>query len=316
MEIAPFQPLDLGGVLHVLSQSMPADPISESRFVRQVLLDPNFRAEGAPVAKIDGGVAGFCLSIARQMPLENAPADDDRGYITLFAVAPQFQRRGIGSQLLAHAEDYLRSQRRKLCMISPYSPGYFTCGVDVKAYEPAISFLKKHGYTEIYRPIAMQIDLWELAAPEWVQQKRSAIESQGIQVEPYRSELTLPLLRFAAEEFKGDWVRFVRDGMKSIQLGDAAGRLMIAHRNGPNHNHEVLGFSHHEAERFGPIGVAANQRGKGIGHVLMYETLRAQQLAGFRTAWFLWSDDATAERIYSAAGFRETRRFAMMKKEL
>jgi mycothiol synthase len=87
--------------------------------------------------------------------------------------------------------------------------------------------------------------------------------------------------------------------------------LMIAHRDG-----EVLGFSHHEAERFGPIGVAATERGKGIGHVLMYETLRAQQLAGLRIAWFLWSDDATAERIYSAAGFKVTRRFALLKKGL
>ena len=287
---------------------MPVDPISESRFVRQVLLDQNFRAEGAPVAKIGEEVVGFCLSIARQMPLENAPPDEDRGYITIFAVAPKFQRRGIGSQLLAHAENYLRSQGRKLCLISPYSPGYFTCGVDVKAYAPAVSFFAKHENQEISRPIAMHINLWDLVVPQWVQEKRAMLDSQGIKVEPYRSELTLPLLRFATEEFKGDWIRFARDGMRSIQLGDSPGRLMIARRND-----EVLGFSHHEAERFGPIGVAATERGNGIGHVLMYETLRAQQLAGFRIAWFLWSDDKTAERIYSAAGFREVRRFAILR---
>jgi GNAT superfamily N-acetyltransferase len=172
-------------------------------------------------------------------------------------------------------------------------------------------FFTKQGYTEVYRPLSMQIDLWNLNMPQWVQEKRAALESYGIKVEPYHSELTLPLLQFAAEEFKGDWVRFARDGMKSIQLGESPARLVIAHRNG-----EVLGFSHHEAERFGPIGVAATERGKGIGHVLMYETLRAQQLAGLRTAWFLWSDDKTAERIYSAAGFREVRRFAILKKEL
>jgi hypothetical protein len=48
----------------------------------------------------------------------------------------------------------------------------------------------------------------------------------------------------------------------------------------------------------------------------MYETLNAQRLAGFRTAWFLWSDDKTASRLYSAAGFKEVRRFALLKKEL
>jgi len=53
-----------------------------------------------------------------------------------------------------------------------------------------------------------------------------------------------------------------------------------------------------------------------LGQVLMYETLRAQQLAGLRTAWFLWSDDKTAQRLYRGAGFKEIRRFALMKKSL
>ena len=119
LQITPFQPADLSALSRVLAGAMPVDPISESRFVRQVLLDPNFRAEGAPVAKVGDEVAGFCLSLARQVPLENATSDADRGYITLFAVAPKFQRQGIGSKLLAHAEDYLRAQGRKLCMISP-----------------------------------------------------------------------------------------------------------------------------------------------------------------------------------------------------
>ena len=36
----------------------------------------------------------------------------------------------------------------------------------------------------------------------------------------------------------------------------------------------------------------------------MFRTLDAQRQAGFRSAWFLWSDDKTAERIYNGAGFR------------
>src|SRR6184192_4396734 len=188
--VAPFHSNDLSGVLSVLARAMPFDPISESRFVRQVLLDPNFRAEGAPVAKVGDEVVGFCVSIARQVPLENAPSDADRGYITLFAVAPKFQRQGIGSKLLAHAENYLRAQGRKLCMISPYAPGYFACGVDVKAYAGAVSFLAKHGYAEVYRPIAMEIALWELSVPEWVREKRAALKASGVIVEPYHSELT------------------------------------------------------------------------------------------------------------------------------
>src|SRR3954451_1504779 len=106
--IRPFRPDDLPGVLRVLEQAMPVDPVSEARFVRQVLLDPNFRAEGAPVAVAGDEVVGFALALARQVPLENAAPDAERGYITLFAVAPPFQRRGVGTALLQQAEQYLR----------------------------------------------------------------------------------------------------------------------------------------------------------------------------------------------------------------
>lgn len=310
-DIAPFHPHDLQGVLAILAGALPVDPVSESRFVRQVLLDPNFRADGMPIARAGDEVMGFCLSIARQVPLENAPPDVDRGYITLIAVAPKFQRQGIGTRLLAGAEDYLRSQGRTLCMISPYAPGYFTPGVDVKAYAGAVSFFAKNGYAEVYRPISMQIQLWDFAVPAWVQEKRAALERTGVTIEPYRSALTLPLLDFAATEFAGDWVRVVRETMGRIQLGESPTRIMVAHHGG-----RVIGYAHHDNERFGPIGVAAAQRGRGLGQVLMYETLQAQRLAGFRTAWFLWSDDKTAARMYSAAGFTEVQRFALMKKEL
>jgi len=50
--------------------------------------------------------------------------------------------------------------------------------------------------------------------------------------------------------------------------------------------------------------------------VLLYQTLMAQRDAGFRVAWFLWSDDKTAARLYNGAGFREVRRFALLRKEL
>ncbi len=201
-------------------------------------------------------------------------------------------------------------------MISPYAPGYFTCGVDMKAYANGLAFFSKHGYAEVYRPIAMEIALWDFAVPEWVNEKRAKLIEAGVTIEAYRSELTLPLLEFAATEFAGDWVRYARETMGKIQpgnnqMGDSPSRLAIAHQGG-----KVIGYSHFDNERFGPIGVAANERGRGLGQVLMYETLRAQRLAGFRTAWFLWSDDKTAEKIYSAAGFKEVRRFALLKKDL
>jgi GNAT superfamily N-acetyltransferase len=307
LSIRPFQSSDLAGVLRVLAGAMPADPISEARFTRQVLLDANVRPDGMPVATRGGDVIGVCLAIVRQTPLENAPSDADRGYITLIAVGPAMQRQGVGTALLRHAENFLKAQGRPVVMASSYAPGYFIPGVDVNAYAGGLAFLKKHGYAEVYRPLAMQTSLWDLSEPPWVREKASAF-----QLKRFEPALALPLLDFVRREFPGDWVRVVRETAGKILGGDSPNRLIAALDGGDR----IVGFAHHEHERFGPIGVAASERGRGIGQVLMFATLHAQRDAGFRVAWFLWSDDKTAERIYHVAGFRETRRFALMKKEL
>jgi mycothiol synthase len=78
----------------------------------------------------------------------------------------------------------------------------------------------------------------------------------------------------------------------------------------------VVGFSHYKGERFGPIGVDPEERGKGIGQRLMFATLNAQRDAGHRTSWFLWSDERTANRLYNGAGFKLARTFALLRKQL
>jgi mycothiol synthase len=307
----PYHPIDLDVVLAVLAAAMPHEPISPARFTRQVLLDPNFQPEGALVARSGAEVVGFCLAVARQMPLENAPPDADRGYITLIGVLPEFQRQGIGSWLLEEVEAFLRAQGRTAVLVSPYAPGYFIPGVDVNAYAGGLQFFLKHGYRELYRPMAMEASLWECPVPEWAAETVRRLEADGVRCEPYRAEWTLPLLEFVRREFPGDWVRVVRETMARILAGDSPTRLILAHQDGG-----VLGFVHHENERFGPIGVAAAERGRGLGHLLMFAALRGMREAGFRAAWFLWSDDATARRLYDAAGFKERRRFAVLRKEL
>jgi mycothiol synthase len=305
-------------VCDVLARSMTAESIDAKRFTRQVLLDPNFLAEGSLLAKVDGKPAGYLLALARQVPLENAKPDPERGYITLYGVLPEFRRAGVGGALLTQGEAFLRNQGRSQIWISPYAPGYFIPGVDVNAYSEGLSFLASRGYKEVYRPLAMQAPLWSLSVPEWVSARTEELAhaSPPVRCVPFNRGLTAPLLAFAREHFPGDWVRVVRETMGAILGGQNPNRLIIALQPVAHQTVRVLGFSHYENERFGPIGVDAAERGRGIGQVLMYETLQAQCEAGFRSAWFLWSDDKTAERLYNAAGFREVRRFALLRKEL
>ncbi len=301
--------------VEVLRATMPREAIGKVKFARQVLLDPNFRPEGSLLAKQNGVPVGYILAMTRQTPLENAPDDSDRGYITLFGVVPSAQGRGVGQKLLAAAEQYLINQGKRQISISAYAPGYFIPGVDIGAYESGLHFLLKRGYTEVYRPISMEASLWDTQTPQWVMDREALHRSEGIAYSDFTQALIHPLITFAQREFAGDWVRVARQTALKILDGDSPARLQIALDNQTSEP-RVVGYAHHEGERFGPIGVDSQYRGRGIGQVLMYRTLKAQRESGLRTAWFLWSDDKTADRLYNEAGFKIARRFALLRKEI
>lgn len=68
VEISPFRSRFLPSVLQLLATALPYDPISEARFTLQVLLDLNFREQGAVVARCeghDGQHGGFAIGLSR-----------------------------------------------------------------------------------------------------------------------------------------------------------------------------------------------------------------------------------------------------------
>lgn len=299
----------------VLGDALPAEGIGEVKFARQVLLDQNFDERGSLLAHDGRGPVGYALAMHRKVPLENADPDFDRGFVTLLGVRPGSRGEGVGTALLTAAEGYLYACGCKTVWISSYAPGYFTPGVDVELYADGLGFLARRGYQEVYRPIAMETPLWNLRIPDWVRDRETAHRAQALEYLDFCPRLIRPLLEFVQRDFRGDWVRVCRQTALRILDGDAPRRLQVA-VDASQVTPVVVGFSHFEAERFGPIGVDPSSRGQGIGQILMYRTLAAQRDAGLRSAWFLWSDDSTAERIYNGAGFRIVRRFAFLKKEI
>ncbi|NLI00763.1 MAG: GNAT family N-acetyltransferase [Chthonomonadales bacterium] len=309
--IGSYRGEHLTGVLDVLRDALPCDPVSRSVFVRKALLDPNFDPDGGRVAVVEGNVAGFALALVRRFALEDAPPEVGVGWITLLGVRTDHRHAGIGSALLDDAERFLVSRGCRTAAISPYAPGYFTPGVDEQACAQGLAFLQKRGYEVVSRPIAMECDLAAIRMPSWLSGREAALAAQGTHVVPYTPELIPALFAFLGEHFRGDWQRFARTAIDRIEQGEAPTRVWLA-----TCGDSVIGFSHHEVERFGPIGVHPHERGRGIGHLLMYRTLESMRLQGLHCAWFLWSDERTADRLYRAAGFRITRRFAILRKEI
>ena len=312
--VSPFSGACLAGVVRLLKDSLPKEAITEASFTRKALLDPNFDPAGALTAcDARGEVLGFLLALTRRRPLEDGPPDKDRGWITLFAVTEGARRQGIGTRLFDQVEAWLRQQGCTAVWISPYAPHYWTPGVDEAAYPEAGTFLQQRGYAVISRPLSMAAALtggWQ--PPEWAWERSRELSRQGIEMAVFQPRHALALTDFLRREFPGDWQRYVRGTMEDIVLGRRPPDELALAFEGET----LIGFAQSEGERFGPFGVAGAERGRGVGAALLFYALEGMRARGHPTAWFLWTDDATANRLYRAAGFRETRRYAVSKKTL
>ncbi|MGC8668202.1 MAG: GNAT family N-acetyltransferase [Chthonomonadales bacterium] len=308
--ITPYRGGDLEAVVDLLNTALHADPVTRELFIQRVLLDRNFQPAAVPVARIERRIVGVLASVAPRYPVEDEELNRDRAYVTLVGVDARHRRQGVGTQLLEHAMAFLQRQGCRTVLVSPYPSNYWTPGIDEAAYPEAIAFFKARGFRTVSRPLSMDASLvggWSV--PEWVAHRCRELRAQGIRVEPLDFRLLPNLLAFVRREFPGDWQQLVRQAAAAIAAGHRPpSDLLIAHARS-----RILGFSHHTGERFGPFGVARTHRGQGIGAALLFLTLEAMRREGRHNAWFLWTDDATAARIYRAAGFRETRRYSVMR---
>lgn len=301
---------DLGAISRIIRESLHADDIPAEEFALKVFLDQNYSGDTCLVAEFGNQVIGFLAGFVRRYPIEDMPSNADRSWITLFAVDPQFRRQGVATALFERAEQAFRKAERSSTLVGPYTPNWWTPGVDEAAYPEAIRFLAGRGYELVTRPLSMRSDLNLYTRPAWVAEKLKTLQSEGYAYSSFSPECIPALFGFLKEEFPGDWQRHLRETAGKILKGDADPRqIHVVERNGA-----VQGFSHFEGERFGPFGTAASMRGKGLGVTLLCITVEAMKQCGAKGAFFMWTSDQSA-RIYSVAGFRESRRFSLMKKD-
>jgi mycothiol synthase len=86
--------------------------------------------------------------------------------------------------------------------------------------------------------------------------------------------------------------------------------ILIALLNG-----KIIGYCQWEGEHFGPFGVSEKARNKRVGAKLFTEAVRRIRQAEGRTVWFNWADE-NAARFYGRHGLKETRKFAILRKDL
>jgi ribosomal protein S18 acetylase RimI-like enzyme len=309
--IRPFTGADESALIDLWNASMTHDRITPAVFRTKVLLDLNFHPDGLLVAEQDGALAGFVLSIARQVPQFLDGLEPERGWITAFGVQPAYRRQGIGRALFAAALERMVRLGKHAVLLSPYTPNYFIPGVDVNAYPEALAFLKATGWQVTSEPISMRAETTGFQVPPELAAREQSLAAEGYAVRPV-SPADLPgLMPFIARHFGWDWVRFAQDYLLEL-FGPGSDQIcfLVA-----THNGSIVGYCQQRRERFGPFGVDPSLRGKGIGRVLLFRCLEDMLAKGFHAAWFLWTG-ADAARLYSLAGFKQVRQFAVMKKEM
>ena len=310
--IRPYQGRDEASLIALWNVSMTHDRINPAVFRTKVLLDLNFSPEGLLVADIGGQMAGFVLSLSRQVPQFLDGLEPERAWITAFGVHPAYRRRGVGRALFAAAMERLAAMGKKEVFIAPYTPNYFIPGVDVDAYPEAVAFLEAAGWQVTQRPISMRAETTGFQIPMEITAREAALAAEGYCVRPVQPGDIPELMQFLARHFGWDWVRFAQDYLLELYGPGSDQICFLVATHTDAQGERIVGYCQQRRERFGPFGVDPSLRSKGIGRVLLFRCLAEMLTKGFHSAWFLWTGKDAA-RLYSQAGFQQVRQFAVLR---
>ncbi|MEV5598647.1 GNAT family N-acetyltransferase [Streptomyces sp. NPDC052496] len=297
------------------ARSAPYDPVTPERFRRCVLLDPNFDPAGLRVAVRDGEVVGAAYGVRRTVAVAGEDLEPEQGWVPFFFVDPAVRRGGLGRRLLTGVLDWLAGHGRTRVDFAAYTPHYFLPGLDRDAYPEAARLLTALGFRPRLEAVAMDRALVGYRVPDAVRERAAALAAGGYRFGTPRDDDLVGLLRLAGQEFGPDWPYAIR---RALDRGAPMDRIVTAH----DPSGQVVGWAMHgayegPAERFGPFGVRADQRGTGLGTVLLHLTLERIRAAGAHGAWFLWTGERSpAGRLYRSAGFVTTRTFQVLRREV
>ena len=304
---------DFKGVVLLWNKMLKRDGISEREFMLKVLGDWNFSPKGCFVAEAEGNVVGFMLGIVRLNPLEGIGMQEELGWITSFFVDEEYQRQGIGSEMLGRVMEYFREMGRKTVNVSTYVPNYFMPGVDVDAYKNGHAFLLKHGFAkrEGGDVVGMANELQDMVVPKKVKQQVKDLKTEGIELKMFEEKYAFSLLNFLRREFAGDWASVIVEKMKK---GTDKEIIVAVSPRGEGEEEEVLGYVQWNGAHFGPFGVSEELRGKGIGSILFWQVVEQMKKAGEHFIWLAWTGGDAARFYQEKGGLHQVRQHEIMVK--
>lgn len=309
-----YQGGDEKQIVQLWNKCLKNDPITKSRFRKLVLLDANFDPQGLRLAFKNDQLIGCVYAIRRLLPMFETDLEPENGWITFFFVDEKYRRSQIGTKLLDDALHFLKKNDRKYVFFSSYAPNYIVPGIDEKAYPEGYEFLKANGFSTLYSPIAMDRDLTDYEWDEVIQERMTKRIEEGYTFQTAQDKDLYELIQFANIKFNPDWGRAIREGLLQ---GLPMKQILVAKKEEKIVGFCMFGGYEGIRERFGPFGVDPDERGKGLGKILLHLCLQQMKAIGLHGAWFLWTGEETpAGYLYKDTGFEVTRQFHVMQREI
>jgi mycothiol synthase len=246
------------------------------------------------VAEDSGEIIGACYG-----SLRSASGGGASGHVDLLAVARQAWGRGVGASLLAGLEELLAERGAVAAVLAGNPPVYLWPGVDAR-YTAMTCLAARAGYERYAEEVDMAVHLQATDLECGPDTDRLA--AAGVTVR--RAE------RAESAQLVG-WLRAGPWGHSSWP--DEAAATLTRQPAGCHvacRGDRYVGFACHGSVRrgwFGPMGTLPEERGHGIGSVLLRRCLSDMQAAGLAVARIGWvgpvgfyarSVGARVERVY------------------
>ncbi|MBV9867756.1 MAG: GNAT family N-acetyltransferase [Abitibacteriaceae bacterium] len=314
-------PAAIPDIVELWNAAFGPDLPMTARLLRQTVEgDPYYDPEGVWIAQADGQLVGWVLSKSMQSAGPELGRFQGRGGIGGLCVHPDYQRRGIATQLLDRAENYLRASGSPVTTL--YFPHHLLPGIPAEC-EAALALFKKRGYSGFNLSVDMWHDLTDYALPAKV--KEAMANNPEVELRPAQDGEVDAVIKMVEREFPGGWTYSTRRHFRS---GGKVSDIVIAIEQG-----EVIGFCHtadwHSAwllpstywfpllgeyyGGLGPVGMAAAHRKRGLGLAITAMAVWNLKQRGVRQMAIDWT---SLVDFYGKLGFSVWKRYLQAEQKI
>ena len=309
-EISCYNPEDLREYYGIFVSAHPEERVSFGRFVKSTVLDRNFTRESFITASDGGKPVGFVYAPERVYAVSKNGNNDTCGYITLLSVKPGLSVADIGGCLLEAAEA-LQKKRCRTFLSTGYSPVYINQGCNAKETD-YLELFRGRGYKESVS--ASRIMKLSGRKKQDLSVLREKLGSEGYYIGPLEPEIADEYLSEDAPFSGSGWAWEFRSRLEQTLDWNS---VHVAVKDGHIVGACVFGDPMSDNERFGPFGVGEKHQGRGIGKILLNDTLDEMERRGLQCAWMQWTPvSGSADALYGKFGFTVAGTYYTFKKEL